>query len=162
MGTPQYSDEELCPSCGEFVDRLNDDTGWCDLCSGITPSTHCKRCNQPLGANNGLCNECKYIVWLEQNADAIDRTMANYCVSAAQAKKIVLAENRPVCLCCNNPIKGGTKNRHFFCTKTAKCRKAQNAYRYYRYTKNLPQQEAVKKALYNAAVFTLIDGISNK
>lgn len=161
MGIPQYS-EELCPSCGDFVEKLNDETGWCDPCSGITPSTHCRRCNQPLGANNGLCNQCKYILWLEKNADAIERVMVQYCVSSAQAKKIVLEQNRPLCLCCLNPIKGGTKGRHFFCTKTAKCRKAQNAYRYYKFRKGWSHEDALERALYVATEFTLIVSITRR
>ncbi len=162
MSQPQYIDEALCPSCGQFVDRLNDYTGWCDPCSGITPSTHCRNCGQPLGANNGLCNSCKYLVWLETNADAIDSTMAKYFVSAAQAKRIVLQQNRPICRSCLTPIKGGTKDRHIFCTKTAKCRKAQNAYRYYYNYKRLPQDEAIRKALESATIFTLLDRLTTK
>ena len=164
MNQPQYIEEEYCPSCGQFVDSLNDNTGWCNLCSGVTP---CLRCNKPLvdravSDNEKLCNSCKYIVWLETNADAIDRTMAEYCVSAAQAKRIVLQQNRPICLSCHNPIKGGTKGRHIFCTKTAECRKAQNAYRYYYNYKRLPQDEAIQKALYAATEFSLIVMITHR
>lgn len=155
---PQTNADEFCAQCGEFVDYLNDETGWCNPCSGVTP---CLRCDEPLneravGANERLCNRCKYLVWLETNADAIDRVMATQEISAAAAKRVIIQQNRPICPSCNNPIKGGTKGRHVLCTQTAKCRKAHNAYRYYRYQKGLPHNEALQRALTKATIFTLI------
>lgn len=167
MSQPAYSEQELCPECGEFFDSLNEETGWCNSCSGVTP---CQGCNEPLDeraitANEHLCNKCKYINWLEANADQIDRVMVTQQVTASIAKKIVIADNRPICVSCGNPIKGGSKAssnkpQSLFCTKTAKCRKAQNAYRYYYNFKRLTHEEALQRALVSATTFSLIEGLS--
>lgn len=162
----QDLNDEFCASCGNFVTSLVEETGWCNSCSGVTP---CLRCSEPLTNNDTskICNKCKYIAWLEANADAIDRTMVVDRVSAAKAKKLVLQRNRPMCFSCGGSISGGsqqtaTKNRSLFCTKTAKCRKAQNAYRYYKDRKGLKHEEALQRALVSATTFTLLRGLSGK
>src|SRR6266403_2302825 len=106
------SDDEFCPNCGEFVPYLHEETGFCYSCSGIEPTRRCLGCNSII-EEGSECNRCKYRKWLERNADNIERIMVTNGVKASIAKRIVLANNRPVCLVCRNPIKGGQVGKHF-------------------------------------------------
>lgn len=121
--------EEFCPSCGKFA-TLDDVTGWCFPCSGRASPQYCERCGKE--TEGKLCDSCKYMRWLERNADKIEAVMVSLQVSAGKAKKIVRSENRPICLCCGNPIKGGQSGKNYFCRKTKACRKGHNSYHYYR------------------------------
>ena len=102
----RHTEEEVCPLCGDFVSHLNELTGWCDPCSPVSSSGR----------------------WLEQNADALEHYMIQG-LSMTAAKKRVYEDNRPLCLSCSKPIKGGKSNQHFFCTVYVECRKAQRRYR---------------------------------
>src|SRR5439155_17234264 len=97
--------------------------------------------------------------WLERNADTIDRVMVTKRVKASMAKRIVLQSNRPICLVCRNPIKGGQKGQHFFCRTNESCKKASNVYRYHR-TKNKSHNESVKKAIEAAYIIKITGGIN--
>ena len=125
--------EEICPSCGDLA-ILVDVTGWCSECSGITPPTTCGRCGGFVEENSRskLCNSCRYMSWLERNADQIELVMTCVGVSVSKAKAIVRKNNRPICHCCGNPIKGGQKDRNYFCSKTRACKTGQYSYHHYR------------------------------
>jgi hypothetical protein len=127
---------ECCPNCGEFVDALNDETGWCDSCSGVVPA-------QPSW----------YVLWLERNADEIERVMVIHCCSAGKAKQIVAVTNRPMCLCCKNPIKRGNTSRDLFCSATPECKRAQSTFR--RLHRRLPRDLAIEGALVAAQILRL-------
>src|SRR5215467_7640516 len=152
-------EDELCPNCGEFVPYLHEDTGFCYPCSGIEPTRRCSSCNTilPDDYENNRCNRCRYIDWLQRNADAIERTMSVNGVSASRAKRMVLASNRPICHSCQQPIKGGTFGKHFFCRTTQKCKKASNIYRYNR-SKNKSHTESMRKALDAVVIMELLNG----
>lgn len=149
------SELDFCSECSQFVDSINELTGWCDPCSGITPPIRCQRCNRE-NDNPGhkYCFACRYIRWLEHHADEIEIIMATDRISAAKARRLVHTKglNQPHCLCCGNRIKGGQINQHFFCTKTKECRKAHHAYRYHRRTLNRSHDLAVHHALIAAAI----------
>jgi hypothetical protein len=70
--------------------------------------------------------------WLERNGDKIEQVMATFELSAGKAKKLVRTNNRPVCLCCGKPIKGGQKGKNYFCRKTKACKTGHNSYHYYK------------------------------
>lgn len=146
---------EFCSECGSEVDALNELTGWCDPCSGITPPIRCNRCSRP-NDNPGhkYCFACRYIRWLEHHADDIELIMATDEISAAKARRLVHSRstNAPHCLCCGNRIKGGQYGKHFFCKKNRECVKAHHAYRYHRRTLNRTHEQAVEQALIAAFV----------
>ena len=149
---------EFCTECGEFVERLDEYSGWCDSCSvksgAIAPS--CPSCKEPTAAGK-LCSRCKYNSWLLPNADAIEVVMATEIVSARVAKRIVQASNRPICNSCRQPIKGGQKGRHFFCTKNPECIKAHYAYAYHIRIK--PHNEALSLAVTASVIYKLTANI---
>jgi hypothetical protein len=155
------NDDEFCPNCGAFVPYLHEETGFCYSCSGIEPTRRCSGCNNILGDDHegNECWRCKYRRWLERNADNIERVMVTNGVKASKAKRIVLASNRPICLSCREPIKGGQIGKHFFCRTNKICRKASTTYRYHR-TKNKSHDEAIKKAIEAAYIIKLTGGIN--
>lgn len=166
MGTlpnPQPLNTEFCLECGEFVtpDSFNESTGWCNSCSSklgyghVAPS--CANCGQ-LTDYGKLCSRCRYIGWLERNADAIETVMATQMVSAGVAKKIVEKSNRPICQSCGMPIKGGQKGRHFFCKKNPECIKGHTSYEYH--LRNKPQAVALELAITASRIFKLTANIS--
>lgn len=163
---PLNSDEEYCPSCGEFVAQLVDETGWCFECSGIEygfdslKANDCARCGSELNdhTTGRYCVRCKRIIWLEKNSDAVEIVMIERQLTFFQAKDVVKALNRPICRVCENPIKGGQKGIHFFCTKTPACRRAHNAYRRNVYVKSQPRDVALREATITGKI-ELITGI---
>lgn len=142
MGQPAEQYNEVCSNCGEFVSSLNDKTGWCDSCSGVTK---CVTCGCPTDSKR--CGRCKYLYWLEQNADEIERVMATFGVKASKAKKVVIARNRPICLCCHKPIHRGMKNRDLFCSTKPECIKASTAYNYHKNIQHRSHAESLIRAL---------------
>lgn len=158
------SPSEFCSECGEFVNELNEKTGWCNDCSRelgyeVTPSG-CPRCGEP--SLNGLqtCGRCKYELWLERNADEIERVMATNLVSVRAAKRIVRASNRPICNSCGDPIRGGTKGRHFFCKTKPECVRAHNVYSYH--IRHKPHSEALELAVTASVIHKLTANIPNR
>lgn len=157
MGTPQ-TEYEFCTECGNFVESLNEWTGWCYSCSvkngEIAPS--CPKCNES-NLDGKLCSKCKYVLWLERNANAIEEIIAIQYTSVRVAKKVVSNSNRPICLSCGQPIKGGQKGRHYFCRKRPECIKAHNAYSYH--TRNKPHEEAIALAITASLIYKLTTNI---
>lgn len=153
---------EYCSECSNLVESLNDTSGWCDDCtrkngyeSLITPL--CPSCNSP-NSDGKLCSRCKYESWLQRNANAIELVMVVQVVSVRVAKKVVLEQNRPICQSCGNKIKGGQKDRHFFCTKNPECRKGHTVYEYN--LRNKPQREALELAITASRIYKLTSLIS--
>jgi ribosomal protein L34E len=92
---------------------------------------------------------------METNADEIERYMVVFCVTATIAKRQVRDNNRPLCHSCGNPIKGGTKGRHFFCKKTAHCVKAHNSYNFHRRIQNRSHEESIQRAVVASQILKL-------
>lgn len=153
-------EQEFCPSCGNFFDQLNEDTGWCPECSGTPSSNSCLRCGDPISEESQRrdhCSKCRKQIWLENNADAIEIVMATEIVTVAKAKETVRANNRPICLSCKKPIKGGTNGKSFFCTTTTACKVAHERYVRHHYN-GLSHEESVIRALTAALVIKLKTG----
>jgi hypothetical protein len=109
--------EEFCPNCGTWVKELNDETGWCQTCHPVSVAAA----------------KAKTERWLAANADAIEEYEAQGH-SFTRAKQLVRNDNRPNCLSCGKPIKGGRSGkvgsyRALVCTTTVQCRKTQRRYR---------------------------------
>lgn len=152
---------EFCSECCQEVDELNEFTGWCNPCSvrlgWIAPS--CPNCGQP-NKDGKQCSRCKYLQWLERNADEIERIMAVDMVTIRVAIRRVRVVNRPICHSCGNPIKGGTKGRHYFCKKHPECVKAHIAYSYH--IRNKPHNEALQIAVTASVIYKLTANITNR
>lgn len=155
---PHQDDLEFCTECCDFVESLNEHTGWCNSCSErlgyVAPS--CPSCGNPT-ISGKLCSHCKYVKWLDQNADAIERVMATEGIRIRAAIRIVRVSNRPICQSCGQPIKGGQRGRHHFCTKNPECVKGHNVFEYHLRTKS--REEALELAITAARIFKLTTAI---
>lgn len=118
---------EVCPNCGELVDTLTTDEGWCKECAGP---------HQLLD---------KLEVFLSANADHIEHYMANGS-SLYQAIDNLRLDVAPTCLSCGVVIKHGRRDA-LFCTKTPQCRSSRRRYIYLYQTKGLSKSEALGKVL---------------
>lgn len=141
-------EEHYCPSCGEWVNSLNENTGWCVNC---TPTHHpdsrsCPTCGVviPIHHNHRLCSQCKAEEWLAKHADSIELYMM-VGWSFAAAKRQVINDIRPNCVICDTPISGGNADA-LFCTAQKECRTAQRRYRLYR-EKGMTKEQAVEAAI---------------
>lgn len=135
------TEQEFCAECGEFVDQLNDETGWCHSCSGTTPTV----ITVYLGYGNRRTLKAS---WFETNANAIERFLAEG-LTFSLAVEAVLRGNRPICQCCGNEIKGvasTTRGAVLFCRKREQCHRMAVRYKYYRYQRRLQPIEALAKA----------------
>lgn len=129
---------ELCPNCGNFVDSLNENTGFCGSCSGVGDSS-----GFPTPTNKAERLE----LWLCQNADIIESLMLEERLTAKDAIKKVAQDSVPRCQCCGNEMPHTTAGRHIFCTKNDNCNKARRYYKYLVYEKGIEKDEARKSAL---------------
>ena len=128
MSHPAF-DYELCPSCGEFVEELDEDTGWCYTCSGVT-KVSCLSCGAPFqkdAAHRKLCPKCRDERWLARNAESLEALLL-HGYSITNARDQVYEYNRPHCLSCGAVLAGARNNAHF-CTKTPECRSWRRRYR---------------------------------
>lgn len=124
-----HHEEEFCPSCGEFVDALDDETGFCYTCIGDA-RRDCLACGKQFRADQThrkLCPSCRDERWLQQHAEEVE-VYLSYGARIEFARRQVYFENRPVCIACGQPIKGAT-NGAVFCTRTIVCRKWRRRYR---------------------------------
>lgn len=139
--------QELCPSCGDFVFRLLDSTGWCSSCSRGSDQKECRLCHRVLALGTHLtCASCRKSLWLEKNADAIeDYREAGY--SLKEAIRLVRLGNKTRCLSCHEPLTGGGSKGHppLFCN-ASKCRRIYSRYKDRR-QKGLTQEQAIREAL---------------
>lgn len=132
MALDESANEEYCPSCGSFVNVLDEETGWCPACTNPTAGHHhsiydgiCVRCSskfRPDGLHI-VCSACRREVWLATNANAIEAELqAGH--SFAQAEQRVKLQNRATCLSCGGVIKGRNREQTYFCRENAPCRSA--------------------------------------
>lgn len=122
--------EEFCPRCGEFTDQLDDETGFCISCVDGEARHNCLACGTRFRADQThrkLCPSCRDERWLSRHADEIEIYLS-YGARIEFAKRQVYLENRPVCIVCNEPIKGAAGGAHF-CTRTMECRRWRRRYR---------------------------------
>lgn len=118
--------DEYCPNCGKAA-KLNAVSGFCINCTkAIWPNKAvCDTCGriEERGQFRTKCQSCQTEEWLGQYANKLEAYMAiGLTFSMAVIK--VQYDNRPICLCCGNKIKGGTRGRHFFCRSNPNCRSA--------------------------------------
>ena len=128
--------QPYCAECCQFVEELDEFTGWCYECSGTAPPSKVIVVYL-LGIKDS---------WFERNADELERVMAQG-LTLPLAVESVLRRNRPRCLCCGNIIEYGTMGRHMFCRKRPECRTAARRLKYYRLDKRLNYDEALRKTL---------------
>lgn len=121
--------EEFCPSCGNFVDTLDVETGFCLECLGISQS-QCLGCKEPFtkdSPHRKLCGKCRDERWLERHADELEQYLI-YGARMSFAKREVYKHNRPVCISCGTAIKGAPEGASF-CTTSIECRRWRKRYR---------------------------------
>ena len=124
-----HRNDELCPQCGNFVDELDDETGWCFECSG-TSEARCLACSRPFikdQSHRKLCPACREERWLQRHADELEMYLS-YGARISFARRQIYYENRPICIACSNPIKGAADGA-IFCTRTIECRRWRRRYR---------------------------------
>jgi hypothetical protein len=144
------SSTEVCPSCGDFVDRLLDDTGFCAECSrpfrkgGVI----CERCEKRNidDESHHICRVCRHEEWLGKHADALDRHLAGNGLRIGKAIRSVKMDNRISCLRCGRPMRQATRGQAYFCSKP-ECRTAQNKLRKLIYVKHIPRRQALSIVL---------------
>lgn len=129
---------ELCPSCGEFVDELIEETGFCRECSGVGDSSESPTLNGKAKRRE---------LWLRENADIIEGVMLDAQTTAKDAIIRLAVNEVSRCECCGEEMPHTTVGRHFFCSKHEKCRKARRYYKYLVYEKNVKKEEARKTAI---------------
>lgn len=147
--------DEWCPVCGEGVDKLNPFTGFCAECSVTTNGRKvCESCgNDFLPSQNSrtMCSFCRNAEWLGRNADAIERVMVHYSITAVESIQKIYDDNRPRCAMCGDKIKHGKSGKSIFCTKKDPCRRAAIRYHHYRVRNNMNDDEALERALHGTS-----------
>lgn len=140
--------DEYCPSCGNFVRALAEETGWCPDCSQQSGHHYslrdgtCVRCGgtfTPDGIHI-VCSSCRKEAWLIANADAIEEQLkegVDYLTAIREVKTSI----RAICLCCGEVIKGRRADRTYFCREKPACRSA--ARRLRTLTQNYSHDEAL-------------------
>jgi len=131
--------DSLCPNCGEFVDHLDEQTGFCDTCTGVG-SVNTKG---PTPTDKAS----KLESWLRENADTIESMMLADNVTAKFAIREILQSERPTCRTCGDSMPHTTNGRHIFCTKKPECRRARRYYRYLVYEKHTDKEKALAQTL---------------
>lgn len=134
--------DELCPLCGNFVDRLNEQTGFCVQCSTSVGVFEDKG---PTLVKSERAQRLE--LWLLENADTIEDIMLSDSITAKEAIKIIAQNGKPACQICGDDMPHTTAGRHIFCTKRPECRKARRYYRYLVYEKHIDKEQALNKTL---------------
>ena len=124
-------EQEFCPSCGDFVDHLDIESGWCVDCTGPT-----------LSSNTALVAS-RIERWLAKFADTIEDVMQRESLTARVAIAYVATNYKAICIICLQPIKHGTYGRHFICNSTPECKKSRRRYKYLVYDKGYTKQAAI-------------------
>lgn len=159
MGTPESLKNEVCPNCGNFVDRLVEFTGWCFRCSlptilsineagEVTKVNSCIACGKAVGDNtHRKCRDCRYKDWLLEHGDEIDRCLANG-ISFYRARRLVSehANDGLTCKSCGGPLKKPPRGIAYFCMKS-QCRTAQNKLSRLMYEKGIKRETALEIVL---------------
>ncbi len=130
---------DLCPNCGEFVDHLDEQTGFCEKCTGVG-SVNTKG---PTSTDKAS----KLELWLRTNANTIEDFMLAENVSAKFAIRELMQLEKPHCRTCGNEMPHTTPGRHMVCTKRPECRKARRYYRYLVYEKHESKEKALEQTL---------------
>ena len=132
----------VCPSCGDFTDDLNANTGFCYKCS---PKI-CPRCGRDC-KNNGhnLCIKCQRALWWERNAGRIEEFMS-LGYTLRQARKLIVDENRAVCISCSESIPGRSRETTIFCSRYQRCRTAKRSY-LWKIEKGVPRDLALEETI---------------
>jgi len=129
VGNRLAIESDYCPNCGNFVDELDDASGWCFECAG-TGEIRCIACNgkfhkdQP---HRKLCPGCRDERWLGRHANELEDYLS-FGARLGFAKREVYKRNRPVCISCGDPIKGAADGATF-CKRTIECRRWRRRYR---------------------------------
>lgn len=120
----------MCPSCGDWFNYLNEQSGWCASCT-IAADPLKRSCTNCGGlflktAHFYKCWACRKEEYLERHADQIELYL-QWGYSFTAALKQVADDLRPNCHSCGQPIKGGREDTKF-CQKTKQCRKQALSY----------------------------------
>lgn len=143
-------DDSFCPNCGNWK-PLVEETGFCLACTreqnpDLLVCENCESTFKADGQFRRFCPRCRTSERLEREANAIEVRLAQgYSLSVSV--EYVKREQTPICLCCGNRIKGGTRGRHFFCRERRKCKTAARRYKWYREYHLLGKEEAINKVL---------------
>lgn len=115
----------VCPLCGDFVENLNDFTGWCDKCSPVDVELSPAE------------------IFLLRNADHIEHYLfqGKSLSQAIDSLRHELSKYR-TCACCGALIERGGANV-VFCRKTPKCVSTVRRYEYLHHRKGLSKPEAL-------------------
>ena len=120
--------QELCPHCGEFVNRLMLDTGWCVSCSGYN-------------VNTSLLVE----QWLTTNANAVEHYLLQGN-SLSKSIDLVAKGLKPVCVVCGTEMNNASRGS-VFCRRNATCRKFARRYTYLYQDKGLTKAQALARIM---------------
>jgi hypothetical protein len=137
---------EVCSNCGDFVERLNEETGWCYSCSPPT----CNKCGGPRTSDHKVCIGCQREAWYERNAEQLEEYISKG-LSLSEAKSKIIGENRAICVVCSSSIPGKHKKNTLFCKKNEECRKSRWKY-LERIKQGKSQEEALEYALREVAL----------
>ena len=137
---------EVCPNCGEYVHRLIEFTGWCDLCSkNHLEGSHdrCATCGRVRKLDShSACSHCREDDFIRRHKRRYKK-LRKIGYSRTKAVRVIHEEVRPSCLCCGEPIPL-SKAGSVFCKKNVECRRVRRRY-YTLRTKKVPN--ALRKVL---------------
>jgi predicted RNA-binding Zn-ribbon protein involved in translation (DUF1610 family) len=140
---------EFCPNCGTEA-PLNGVSGFCIPCTKerYPRKAVCESCGrvEERGQFRKICQYCQKEEWLKKNADRLEVLMS-IGLTLSMAVGLVSKQNLPICLSCGYKIRGGTKDRHFFCRKTRRCKSAAIKFKHLKERKNLSKEEALSETL---------------
>lgn len=140
-GTTSKIAFEVCPSCGEFTDMLNSATGFCLECS----PRQCSRCESVISNGHSFCIKCQRELWWERNADQIELYIYQG-YSLRQARRLIVDENRAVCIACSEAIPGRNRETTLFCSRHKSCKTAKRRY-LWKIEKGVPKDIALEQVL---------------
>ena len=144
---------EVCPNCGNLVELLLDDTGWCPTCTllplhagGASLCAHCGAVHKETGR---LCGRCKRENWNKKHSSVI-KVYMDKGYTYREARALASEVSRPLCVICGQRIKGGNE-RSMFCSATTECRRARRRYLYLYQSKGIPKATALNQVIQERA-----------